>query len=634
MSTNANQQYRKKLAELFSGYRAEWIDEDIFNLFTEPSYFPQLTTSHPCFLVGGRGTGKTTALRCLSYQGQEALASESADEVQKWSYYGMYYRINTNRVRAFDGSELNTARWMRLFGHYINLEFCELALNFLDWYFERDLEAQNLDVNALMRISISLHLSPASTLAELRNKLDISKLHFEAAINNIAEDSDIPLISLQGAPIDVLFLEMKRLFQFQNKSFFILIDEYENLYGFQQRVLNTLVKHCGNLYSFKIGVRELGFRERTTTNEMEQLTYPADYNLINITDSLKRRFSTFAAQVCERRLERVLGGVPNVPGINAMLPGLTPEEEAHKLGIGSIVRDIIRDLRVGTDQYQKIERWINDVSDLEIFSVYLRAQAEGKSFVDKIDEVLNNPRKWKEHYDNYRHAYLFAIRRGKRGVRKYFSGWKVYCTLAASNIRYLLELVDQALTQHLDEGCDLLLEPVDAVIQTKAAQDTGQRNLRELEGLSLSGAKLVRLLLGLGRVFQVLAEQPVGHTPEVSQFHLDARIRDEEERKRVEEFLTEGIMHLALLRFPGSKLQGQADIRQFDYGIHPIFSAFFGFSYRRKRKLLLDDREICDLVDDPKMAIRAIVGRQNRIVEEELPEQMTLFGDYYGTSDN
>ena len=67
---------RTALAELFSGYRAEWLADSVFSLFREPTYFPQLVTPHPCFLVGGRGTGKTTALRCLSYEGlTRSLAS-------------------------------------------------------------------------------------------------------------------------------------------------------------------------------------------------------------------------------------------------------------------------------------------------------------------------------------------------------------------------------------------------------------------------------------------------------------------------------------------------------------------------------------------------------------------------------
>jgi len=193
----------------------------------------------------------------------------------------------------------------------------------------------------------------------------------------------------------------------------------------------------------------------------------------------------------------------------------------------------------------------------------------------------------------------------------------------------LLELVDQALTSHLDESDDPL-RPISPTIQTRAAQSTGQRNLRELEGLSLSGAKLTRLLLGLGRVFQVMAEDPIGHTPEVNQFHLSADAGgDGDLRERVEDLLNEGIMHLALLRYVGSKLQDQSDIRQFDYTVHPIFAAFFGFSHRRKRKIELSDKDVWALVESPSEAIKEILGRQNRSSDWALPEQMELFVDFY-----
>ena len=51
-------------------YKAEWLDAKLFDLFTEPGYFGGLKTFRPCVLIGGRGTGKTTVLRGLSYEGQ------------------------------------------------------------------------------------------------------------------------------------------------------------------------------------------------------------------------------------------------------------------------------------------------------------------------------------------------------------------------------------------------------------------------------------------------------------------------------------------------------------------------------------------------------------------------------------
>ena len=303
MSTDQLATYRRRLAKLFSGYRAEWLDEKVFELFTEPSYFPQLTTSHPCFIEGGRGTGKTTVLRCLSYEGRTALqASISEPKSSDLSYVGMYYRVNTNRVRAFTGSELPDNRWIRMFAHYINIELCVTIVRFLAWYSDRNPTAPALSATALQPAATSLHIPVPTTFDQFRSNLNLAKLQFEAAINNVAQDGESLTLSLQGAPIDALMSEVKKLRQFEHSSFFFLVDEYENLDNLQQRVMNTLIKHCGEFYSFKVGVRELGFRERSTLNPTEQLVHPADYKLINIASRLQERFPNsqprFASSAC------------------------------------------------------------------------------------------------------------------------------------------------------------------------------------------------------------------------------------------------------------------------------------------------------------------------------------------------
>ena len=164
---NGRDQVRTALAELFSGYRAEWLADSVFSLFREPAYFPQLVTPHPCFLVGGRGTGKTTALRCLSYEGLSQLEGRRPDDVREWPYYGMYYRVNTNRVKAFCGTELPDDRWVQLFAHYINLEFCDLALRFLEWFSGHAPDCQRLSIEALSRVAI--HKAHYVTLMGVRS---------------------------------------------------------------------------------------------------------------------------------------------------------------------------------------------------------------------------------------------------------------------------------------------------------------------------------------------------------------------------------------------------------------------------------------------------------------------------------
>lgn len=628
MSNSETDTFRSQLADVFSGYRAEWLGSEVFDLFTEPSYFPQLTTSHPCFLVGGRGTGKTTALRCLSYQGQEALqATRRRSDQSSWPFVGMYHRVNTNRVRAFDGPELRSDEWLKLFAHYINMEFSELVLHFLRWYSARFPGTSQVSVDALNEFAIALHLPQATGLQDTFRELKLTRLRFEAMINNVA-DSEIPPLSLQAAPIDLILDAVKRLPQFAGTSFFFLLDEYENYSPSQQRVVNTLIKHCGELYSFKVGVREFGFTQRSTLTDHEQLIHPADYRLIDITNELQNRFSHFAASVCGRRLKAVFDS--HRSDVPALFPALSPEEEAHMLGVSEALAPMIDALQSSASLTDDARNWLRSVDPLEVYTLFLRAESDRTTPAEKLRDVLHDPAKWSQQYENYKYAYLFTIKRRKRGIRKHYCGWSVYCQLASSNIRFLLELVDQAFALHAESVPEL--SPVHPNHQTKAAQLTGQKYLRELEGLSLNGAKITRFLLGLGRVFQVMSENPVGHTPEVNQFQLSSDGENASRRQVVSDLLKEGVMHLALRGYPASKLQELTDIRQFDYTIHPIYAPFFGFSHRRKRKIKISDEEFIKLTDNPPQAIAELLRHQRRVVDDDLPEQMTLFTEFYANS--
>ncbi len=232
---------------------------------------------------------------------------------------------------------------------------------------------------------------------------------------------------------------------------------------------------------------------------------------------------------------------------------------------------------------------LKSMPPLRAYLIKYWARTQSMEIADAFDDFLSHPKEWDTRYSNYKHVLLFDINKGKRGIRRYYAGWDVFTRLAASNIRYLLELVDQSLLLQF-RHTNSWLRPVSPDNQTLAAQAVGKKNLSELEGVSVSGAQLTKLLRGLGRVFGQMAEDPVGHAPEVNQFQLsdDAiSIDSASAQSRVAALLQSAVMHLALLRWPGTKPGDEGDTRSYDYAVHPIFSAFFVFSYRRKRKMTL-----------------------------------------------
>src|ERR1017187_309726 len=623
---------QEKLSELFGSYKAEWLRDYVFDLFTEPSYFPALMTPRPCILLGGRGTGKTTVLRGLSYEGEFAIGGRDTAKIRDWPFYGFYYRVNTNRVAAFRGGELPQEQWIRLFGHYFNLIGCDLVMKFLRWYQLHTLEPVYLSRDTCDLIAAALHLDASDDLPSLAGSITMALTRFEAYINNVS-DGRFPGLSMQGAGLDTLLEGLVQNSSFAGKYFYFLLDEYENFEDYQQQVINTLIKHSGALYTFKVGVRELGWRRRTTLNENEQLISPADYVRINIPEYLEgERFADFAKAVCNDRLSKLASSLNTPPlDISSVMKGMSEDEEANALGVGPMVDDLKLKLALEGAPPAVLNE-VEAMPPLEAYLIYAWARAQHHSCLYEFENRRARPQEWATRYSNYKHSLLYTLRSGKRGIRKYYCGWDVLVLLAAGNIRYVLELIDNALLLHLRSG-GRPDDQVPAETQTLAAQNVGRKNLAELEGLSVHGAQLTKLLLGLGRIFQVMAADAIGHTPELNQFHLEETngelIESADEQDRALRLLDAAVMHLALVRSRGSKPADETDTREYDYMIHPVYSAFFVFSYRKKRKMLLSERDLLRLILKPKEAIRDILERHHRSDDTDLPQQALPFSAYY-----
>ena len=283
---------------------------------------------------------------------------------------------------------------------------------------------------------------------------------------------------------------------------------------------------------------------------------------------------------------------------------------------------------------KRATHWFPRISqDLGKYFIYTLAETQKLPVSMVLAKELTPDGNWRDkfRFNNYKHTLLFSLRSGKSGIRKYYAGWSAFILLSGNNIRYLLELVDTSLSLHIRQQRKLDT-PVDQATQTKAAQNVGRKNLSELEGLSVFGAQLTKLLLSLGRVFQVMAAQPFGHTPEMNQFHLADEPADSGTAKSVERRLTAAVMHMALVRTTGNKPADESDTREYDYAVHPIFSPFFVFSYRRKRKMILRNSELLGLVQSPQDTIKKILEQNNRTDDESLPDQARLFEVFYGVA--
>ena len=228
-----------------------------------------------------------------------------------------------------------------------------------------------------------------------------------------------------------------------------------------------------------------------------------------------------------------------------------------------MLKTIIRMCCVLSERLQPAEE-IKRLSPMEVCLLKFWGESHNQPLTEVFEHFRNNSEIWRTRLSNYSHALLFTLRRGRRGIHKYYAGWETFIQLSGGNIRFLLQLVEASVGRHLREGHGLD-RPLAPATQTVAAQATGRANLTELEGMSVYGAQLAKLLLSLGRVFGLMASSPEGHAPEVNQFQIVYDSGEEARQDEADRLLTAAVMHLALARRSGSKLGGEGATRDWDY---------------------------------------------------------------------
>lgn len=610
-----------KLDEMFGSYKAEWLKGKIFELFATPYYFTTLKDHRPCILQGGRGTGKTTVLRGLSYQGQYAIVNEDLQRFDQNSFVGIYFRVNSNHAHAFCGRGLDDATWATIYAHYFNLLICWEITRFLKWHKKKNVEDETLSTHSCQLIARSLHIEKQiDSFSTLCEALEAEMYDFQSEVNNVCKES-IPKLSMPGDPIKIFVEQALNLRYLEGKMFYLLIDEYENLLDNQQQIMNTLLKHVPETYTFKIGVRELGWRVKYTLNKQELLNDPADYSLINITEQFSTNdknndFATFASDVCNKRISELFEGEEgNGFNIEKALPGMSIEDESVFLRVKN--SDYCRKF----EEYEMTCGKQLSIHPLYKFFLAYWAEIHHESIKDTVRNYELNTHSWNQRYDNYKYGLLFKINRGRgaAGIQKYYAGWNTFIKLANGNIRYIMELVYKSCYMFLQENGDIT-KTIPYEKQTEAAQEVGRKNLTELEGAWEKGVQITKLVMSLGSLFGKIAMFRGKSAPELVQFDITGEMSE-----RTQEIINASVMNLAIIRMPSNKMSGK-ELKTYQYSLHPIFAPYFQFSFRRKRKLSLSDDEILGCIDKPEETVDAILKRKN-ITDIEEPDylQPTLF---------
>ena len=588
-----------KPTEMFSDYRSEWILDDFDARFVEPPYYTQFLDIRPTFLIGGRGTGKTVALRSLHF-------SHTNDEGRP-RHLGIYVKAFKNRILAFSGEHVSEETWTRAFEHYMNL-LCSLEL--------ADLCIQVFGSNPIsgpQKTSVDLlcqYLSISKPPVSFSALYDCLRTELAQLSKYVAAPTffDAPRLSPGEQPVVDFARDIHRMMG-STSPVYICIDEWENLSKRQQQALNAWIKNSGNSISYKIGVRENGMKTHRTGGTEDLLSSPADYSEERISGN-----ESFCRDVAERRLELARTHGINVPQKLAhFLERVDPTTEAAILGARPTVdeeADYAR--RIGN---RSVAQWLKEAPlDHAYLAIHLRDRGVD-DLAATVAAAIDGDPSWKNRIENYRHASLFTISKGRKGVplRKIYAGSETFLTLCGGNVRYLLELLDEVvrLDSHGEAAgsIDGVVAPGYAT-QTQAAAAVAKRHLDRIQGLSNEGLRIARLVRSIGTVFADLLRNPRNSAPEQTGFILSGEPSCMEEAR---DLLEEGRAILAFIAHKATKLTHGTDTQQDEYWLHPILAPYFNISHRRKRRIRIDAKGLLDAAENLEGAKKlhsVITGRE------------------------
>lgn len=634
----------------FTRNRSEELELDVWKEFVLPIFMDKLDLNDsrkPKIIEGGRGCGKTMLLRYLSYHSK---FSEQRVEVpdSDLECIGLYWRADTQFLKMMDGRKVEQDVWLNVFQHFMEikvaLEIVESVIKIAGSSAKRvtlpEVEALNFDGFSCYSDGL------CGDIYSLRKSLILLRRVCEIAISNPASIPEIRYFpstfcfELAGFIRD----EVPGL---SGSSFFVYIDEYENLLEYQQAIINTKIKHSQPPLIFNIAMKANGMRTARTIGE-ESIQKHHDFRTYRLDEYLLdgANFDLFASEIMLSRLMEA--GVKDLPldvsilkdygriserlsdghrssviqVARSMLPGRTQAELASELlSDVKIRRKILEDIQLalrGSSLSANPEVYIDDSFPREsIVNVSLlnREKQSQTEVLDQFNKLRGGePNKysgatsWTQNF--FIGTYLRIMKAYASRPVTYYSGFDVFIKLSRGNIRHFLEIV-RASVKTIG-GDDVKAVPVippesQAVAVRRASEDL----YREINGISVYGSQLSAFVRDIGAIFQIAHSRKSQSEPEINHFSvvLDGHRTDDDLKIFFDEAEKWGVL------FPekSTKHKANQDATETEYVLNPIYSPYFMISYAKKRKIVLNYRDVGILLKgspDERKALRDLYRKK------------------------
>ncbi|WP_285404286.1 hypothetical protein [Luteibacter sp. ME-Dv--P-043b] len=628
----------ENIVDEFVNNRAEQLDADVTHEFIVPHNFGQLTLHRDrksVRVIGGRGCGKTIFLRYFSHctQLSEKQAEVSFDIFGQG--IGLYWRTDTGFCDLMKPEWLGEQHAYRAFLHYIAVVVLEEVALFINTLARAPLLGGSIDLRARpLPDSAEILLShKGGHYADLREFAKRRRFQLSQWVQNPGSDAPTflrvdDLLSEIADDIASADPRLERLF------FRVFVDEFENLKDNQRRLVCDLVKHPRPRYSFNLAMRKDSV-DQFITSGGEQIVETHDIRSIDLEKLVGKTDKTFkllAAELLLMKLSKqhVDVGCPefevgrlHVPSrvnerigdnytrairaaAGRLLPGRTSGEIARGVFDDAPLRRRLTDVAakglqkhrvtaLSANQFQYVDK---PVASIVAAFVLNRDKPGPEVVLNALDDFQgrsssSNP--FNDWESNNLHGALFYLYDGlPNRPNPLYAGFDRYCQMSAPNLRFFLEFCHSALrdvTSSVEAGSSTDLQCVPWEVQAFAAKDTSALLLKDIPNLGLRGRELQALIKRLGRLFQTAHRRASLSEPEINHFSIDESDK-EGLTESTRSLLREALIWSVLYEEKDTKNKSDASLAQHDYIPNPIFSAYFGISYRKRKKITLKASEV------------------------------------------
>lgn len=564
--------------------------------------------SKPIMVEGGRGSGKTMFFQCNSWrQVLSKIRKEETniDEIFKPGFLGIYYRVDTTFVASMSGKSYG--KWSNIFETYLSVcilkEMIDLLLEL-----QKDMTLEEKKLTIFVK-TFYKKFQPLTqndeiivdSLEKFRNYTDNILDKIEDIINQNSKEINVRLVNA-GRFITDMCKAIKELFD--NKiNFKIFIDEYETLQEYQQKIVNTLIKHSEPPAIFNIGLRPQGMKTAATISETETIQAPHDFEEVSL-DIDEDKYCSILKEICEKRIKlgREKGDIPDNASSDIInyLGKYKVDDEIELLAKNGKtflhkkwLEDKIKELGISEkisieDISMYIKKLCTDATVLESrlhYALISKKTTHTPSLKELLYEYENQTRKYQDWMHNRKFGLVFLLCKECKRKKLYY-GFEVFAKLSSKNVRYFLELCEQAFRMAFWDEYNWQGE-ISQQIQTEAAIYVSKYKVTDISGYEPYGKELRIFIQYLGDIFYKLHTDKNTTLGEPEPNHFSTK--DLSLSGKLKKLISSAIMWNVLQEQKATKQkESKLSPETVDYYINKIYVPYFGISYRNQRKISID----------------------------------------------